>query len=74
MEVRIGIRENGRDLSFESSLSAKELSQQISDAIAKSSPLVELADDKGKTILIPTASIAYVEIGADQSRRVGFIA
>ena len=74
MEVRIGIKENGRDLSFESSLSANELSQQISDAISKSAPLLELADDKGKTMLIPTASIAYAEIGADQNRRVGFIA
>jgi hypothetical protein len=74
MEVRIGIRENGRDLSFESSLSAKELSDKISDAISKGAPLVELADDKGKTMLIPTTAIAYVEIGADQGRRVGFIA
>jgi hypothetical protein len=74
MEVRIGIRENGRDLSFESSLSAKELSDKISDAILKSAPLVELSDDKGKTMLIPTTAIAYVEIGADQGRRVGFIA
>ncbi len=73
MEVRIGIRENGRDLSFESSLSAKELTDKIGDAIAKSAPLVELSDDKGKTMLIPTTSIAYVEIGVDQSRRVGFI-
>jgi hypothetical protein len=74
MEVRIGIRENGRDLSFESSLSAKELSEKISDAIQKGAPLVELSDDKGKTMLIPTTAIAYVEIGADQGRRVGFIA
>ncbi len=74
MEVRIGIRENGRDLSFDSPLSAKELADKISDAIAKGTPLVELADDKGKTMLVPTASIAYVEIGADSGRRVGFIA
>lgn len=74
MEVRIGIRENGRDLSFDSALSAKELTDTISDAIAKGAPLVELTDDKGKTMLITTASIAYVEIGADASRRVGFIA
>jgi hypothetical protein len=74
MEVRIGIKENGRDLSFESSLSAKELTEKISEAISREAPLVELSDDKGKTILVATASIAYVEIGADQSRRVGFIA
>lgn len=74
MEVRIGIKENGRDLSFESSLSAKELTEKISEAISTEAPMLELSDDKGKTILIATASIAYVEIGADQSRRVGFIA
>ena len=74
MEVRIGIKENGRDLSFESSLSAKELTEKISEAISREAPLVELSDDKGKTILVATASIAFVEIGADQSRRVGFIA
>jgi hypothetical protein len=74
MEVRIGIKENGRDLTFESSLSAKELADKISEAISKGSPVLELADDKGKTMLVATASIAYVEIGADQNRRVGFIA
>jgi hypothetical protein len=74
MEVRIGIKENGRDLSFESSLSAKELTEKISEAISTGAPMLELSDDKGKTILIATASIAYVEIGADQGRRVGFIA
>jgi prefoldin subunit 5 len=74
MEVRIGIRENGRDLSFESASSSKELNDQISSAISSGAALVELTDDKGKTILVPTSAIAYVEIGVDQSRRVGFIA
>jgi Protein of unknown function (DUF3107). len=74
MEVRIGIRENGRDLGFESVLSSKELIDQISTAISSGAALVELADDKGKTILVPTSAIAYVEIGVDQNRRVGFIA
>lgn len=74
MEVRIGIRENGAALSFESPLSAKELTAKISDALKTSAPLVELVDDKGKTLLVPTSAIAFVEIGAEQGRRVGFIA
>jgi len=74
MEVRIGIRENGRDLSFESASTSKELTDQISSAISSGAALVELTDDKGKTILVPVSAIAYVEIGVDQSRRVGFIA
>ena len=74
MEVRIGIRDNAGSLSFESSLSPKDLTATISQAIKSGEPLVELSDDKGKTILVPTNSIAFVEIGAEQGRRVGFIA
>lgn len=74
MEVRIGIRDNAGALSFESSLSPKDLTSTISQAIKSGEPLVELSDDKGKTILVPTNSIAFVEIGAEASRRVGFIA
>ena len=74
MEVRIGIRDNAGALSFESSLSPKDLTATISQAIKSGEPLVELADDKGKTILVPTTSIAFVEIGAEAGRRVGFIA
>lgn len=74
MEVRIGVRDNGAALSFESTMSAKDLAAKISSAIKANEALVELTDEKGKTILIPTSSIAFVEIGADQGRRVGFIA
>ena len=66
--------ENGRDLGFESASSAKELTDQIGLAISSGAALVTLLDDKGKTILVPTSAIAYVEIGLDQGRRVGFIA
>ena len=74
MEIRIGIRENQRDLSFETNLSSEQVSTLISTAFASKQELVSFEDDKGTTILVPTASIAYVEIGAEQSRRVGFIA
>jgi len=74
MEIRIGIRENQRDLSFETNLSSAQVSNLISTAFASKQELVSFEDDKGATILVPTASIAYVEIGAEQSRRVGFLA
>ena len=74
MEIRIGIRENQRDLTFESTLSSAQISMLVSTAFASKQALVSFEDDKGKTILVPTQSIAYVEIGAEQNRRVGFIA
>ncbi len=74
MDVRIGIRDNARDISFESGLSAKDLMATIKKAIEASEPVLELSDEKGSIILIPTSSIAYVEIGAEETRRVGFLA
>ena len=74
MDVRIGIRDNARDISFESGLSAKDLMATVKKAIDASEPVLELSDEKGSIILIPTSSIAYVEIGAEETRRVGFLA
>jgi hypothetical protein len=74
MDVRIGIRDNARDISFESGLSAKDLMSKVKKAIEASEPVLELSDEKGSIILIPTSSIAYVEIGAEETRRVGFLA
>ena len=74
MEIRIGIRENQRDLAFETNLSSAQVSALFTNAFAAKQDLVSFEDDKGKTILVSVASIAFVEIGAEQNRRVGFIA
>ena len=72
MEVRIGIKENGRDISFESDQDAKALTALVDEALSGS--MLKLTDNKGRLILVPSSSIAYVEIGAEEGRRVGFIA
>ncbi|HWL00769.1 MAG TPA: DUF3107 domain-containing protein [Microbacteriaceae bacterium] len=74
MEVRIGITNVGREISLESSQTAAEVEQVLADAIASSAPFLALADEKGKRFLIPTPGIAYIELGAEESRRVGFVA
>jgi len=73
MDVRIGIRDNARDISFQSGLSAKDLTAKVTKAIEAKEAVLELTDEKGNTILVPTSSIAYVEIGAEETRRVGFL-
>jgi len=74
VEVRIGITNVGREISLESSQTAAEVERVLDEAITANAPFVTLADDKGKRFLIPTAGIAYVELGAEESRRVGFVA
>ncbi len=74
MEVRIGIVNAPRELSFESDQSAGEIQSAVSSAVANASTVLELRDEHGSLFIVPTASIAYVQIGAEESRRVGFVA
>ncbi|GAA2060864.1 DUF3107 family protein [Leifsonia soli] len=73
MEIRIGIVNAPRELNFESSQSAEELAGQVQAALASGTGLLQLTDDKGRLYLVPTAGIAYVELGTEESRRIGFV-
>jgi len=35
---------------------------------------VTFADAKGNSYIVPTAGLAYIELGSEESRRVGFVA
>jgi len=34
---------------------------------------LELTDSKGRIIIVPSGAVAFVEIGTEENRRVGFI-
>lgn len=74
MDIRIGIQNSPRELSFESNQSAAEIESLVSQAIENGTKILKLKDNKGRLFLVPVASIGYVECGAEESRRVGFIA
>ncbi|GAA4490808.1 DUF3107 domain-containing protein [Microbacterium panaciterrae] len=74
MEIRIGIINTGRELSFETSASADEVRTQIAAALDQGASHVTLSDVKGNSYIVPTASLGYVELGTEESRRVGFVA
>ena len=71
MEVKIGVQNVARELVLESSQSAAEVQAAVAAAL-KDSPVLELTDDKGRVLVVPSAAIAYVEVGVEESRRVGF--
>ncbi|WP_300265849.1 DUF3107 domain-containing protein [Microbacterium sp.] len=74
MEIRIGIVNNGRELSFETDTSADDVRSQVASALDQASAHVSFTDVKGNTYIVPTANLAYVELGTEESRRVGFVA
>lgn len=73
MEVRIGIVQSARELTFETDQGADELRSTVETALTEEKPLVSFTDNKGKQFLVPTASIAFVEFGSDVGRKVGFV-
>jgi len=74
VEIRIGIAHTGRELAFDSNESADAVRATVTEALTSGAAFVTLADAKGSSYVVPTAGIAFVEIGTDQSRRVGFVA
>ncbi|MEO7754002.1 MAG: DUF3107 domain-containing protein [Terracoccus sp.] len=70
MEVRIGVQNVAREITFETALSADELIEAVK--AARSSDVLELTDDKGGRIVVPTASLGYVTTGAEKKGGVGF--
>ncbi len=74
MDIRIGIKNSPRELSFESAQTASEVEAVVSDCLESGAKVLKLSDNKGRQFVVPAESLAYVEIGAEETRRVGFIA
>ena len=74
MDIRIGIRDSGREISFESAQTAHEVESAVAAVLEGGAKVLKLADSKGLLFIVPTEALGYVEIGAEEARRVGFIA
>lgn len=71
MEIKIGVQNVGREIVLESEEAAESVAKVVQEAISSGSEL-RLKDDKGRLIIVPGKALAYVEIGAEEVRRVGF--
>ncbi|MDQ0677688.1 hypothetical protein QFZ30_001070 [Arthrobacter pascens] len=71
MEIKIGVQNIGREIVLESAQDADTVAKVVEDAITNGSEL-RLKDDKGRVIIVPGNALGYVEIGAEEARRVGF--
>jgi hypothetical protein len=71
MEVKIGVQHAPRELVVETADSAEEIQAALDKALADNGTLA-LTDSRGRQILVPARTIAYVEIGSGVSGQVGF--
>jgi hypothetical protein len=72
VEVKIGVQHANRELVLESSDSRDDVMAAVQKALDDGG-MLELLDSKGRTVVVPSDRLAYVEIGEEGSRRAGFV-
>jgi len=73
VEVRIGVTQTPKEIEVElDDNDADKVRQQVDSALAAEAAMLWLTDRRGRTIGVPSAKIAYVEISPQEDRRVGF--
>ncbi|HIY66416.1 MAG TPA: DUF3107 domain-containing protein [Candidatus Agrococcus pullicola] len=72
MDIRIGIKDTAREIAFDSSQTRDEVEQLVEAALGGS--VLKIDDSKGRRYLVPSTQIAYVEIGDEAGRKIGFVA
>lgn len=71
VEIKIGINNIPREVSLESDESPEVVEQRLRDALTNGE-LLSLTDTKGRTVLVPSNQIGYVDLGKQNTRQVGF--
>jgi hypothetical protein len=75
VDVRIGVLHTMKEIEVELPADADraEIKKRIDEALADDEKALWLTDRHGKDVAIPSARIAYIELGsADSERRIGF--
>ncbi|GAA4641742.1 DUF3107 domain-containing protein [Gordonia humi] len=72
VEVKIGIDNNPRELALTTPATSEEVEAKVAAALDGTESVLALVDEKGSRVLVPSAKIAYIEVGSSESRRVGF--
>jgi len=62
VEIKIGIQHISREVVIETSETSDEVQAAVSEALSGGG-LLSLTDERGRKVLIPAASIGYVDIG-----------
>ena len=71
MEVRIGVQNVTREIVLESTQKPDEVAALVAESIDGGQTL-KLTDERGRLVVVPAQALAYVEIGAEETRKVGF--
>lgn len=70
MEIRIGVQNVTREIVVETDKTSDDVAALVSKAL--DGGVLDLIDLQGRRVVVPSAALAYVQIGEEKKRRVGF--
>ncbi len=71
MEVRIAVQQSVRDVVLHVDETAETLTARIAKA-TKNGELLTITDHRGHAVVLHPDKIAFIELGPQEERRVGF--
>lgn len=71
MEIKIGIQNVARELTVETESTGAEVEADLRTALTDGT-LLSLTDEKGRRVLVPADKVAYIDLGQEKTRPVGF--
>lgn len=73
MDIKIGLADSPRELTIKLPEGQEDIISTVEQAISGGQATLKVEDDKGRTYLIRTDRIVYVEQGTVAARTVGFM-
>ena len=71
MEIKVGVKNINREVVVESTDKPDEVREALTTALAEDGLFV-INGERGRTVLVPSAGIGYVDLGEENARPVGF--
>ncbi|HWJ52336.1 MAG TPA: DUF3107 domain-containing protein [Propionibacteriaceae bacterium] len=71
MDIKVGIQHVTREVVVDSADTANDVEKAFTEALSDDG-FLRLNDAHGRKVLIPAGKIAYIDIGEENARRVGF--
>jgi hypothetical protein len=71
VEIKVGIQHVNREIVVETTDSAADIEASLANAMSEET-FFTVTDERGRKVLIPAAKIAYVDLGEENARHVGF--
>ncbi len=71
VQITIGVQNVAREVTVEVEGTSDKIAKDVLKALEVGAP-IDLTDAKGRRVMVPASAVAYVELGTEGDRRVGF--